>query len=436
MHTILETDGPIATLTLNRPDSLNSLDLAMMDALVVNEIAPAADDSVRCIVIRGAGRHFMAGGDIRTFAANLGAPPAQRRQDFARIVQRVHTAIEIIYRMPHPVIAAVHGAVAGFGLSLMCACDLAVAAESSYFTSAYRHIGLTPDGGATYALPRIVGIKKAMEIVLLGERFGVDEALRIGLINRVVPEAELAAALAMGVRSGFGDKRLRVWGMKSFLDGSLGSRTAEMLDGSGVSGIPQDDLVELVRQCAAAELNVCLHAIGDAAVRRALDALQPFRRAWRLWRPRLEHAQCVHRDDVPRFAAIGVIASMQPLHAVSDREMVEEMWPGRAEASYAWGALARAGAVLAFGSDAPVESAAPLLGIDAATGWRRRNRWYPELALSRSAAVRAYSHGVAYAAGMERLTGHLRPGLQCDLTIVDGTRVVATVVGGKVVARG
>jgi len=250
------------------------------------------------------------------------------------------------------------------------------------------------------------------------------------------PEAELAAALAMGVRSGFGDKRLRVWGMKSFLDGSLGSRTAEMLDGSGVSGIPQDDLVELVRQCAAAELNVCLHAIGDAAVRRALDALQPFRRAWRLWRPRLEHAQCVHRDDVPRFAAIGVIASMQPLHAVSDREMVEEMWPGRAEASYAWGALARAGAVLAFGSDAPVESAAPLLGIDAATGWRRRNRWYPELALSRSAAVRAYSHGVAYAAGMERLTGHLRPGLQCDLTIVDGARVVATVVGGKVVARG
>lgn len=202
---LLARDGAVATLTLNRPDSLNALDLAMMDALVGNVTALASDDSVRCVVIRGAGRHFMAGGDIRTFAASLDAPPAQRRQDFARIVQRVHTAIETIYRMPHPVIAAVHGAVAGFGLSLMCACDLAVAAESSYFTSAYRHIGLTPDGGATYALPRIVGVKKAMEIVLLGERFGVDEALRIGLVNRVVPEpglaaevAKLAAALASG----------------------------------------------------------------------------------------------------------------------------------------------------------------------------------------------------------------------------------------------
>jgi 2-(1,2-epoxy-1,2-dihydrophenyl)acetyl-CoA isomerase len=98
--------------------------------------------------------------------------------------------------MPQPVLAAMHGAVAGFGLSLMCACDLAVAAESSYFNSAYRHIGLTPDGGATYALPRIVGVKKAMEIVLLGERFGAAEALRIGLVNRVVPDAELAATVA------------------------------------------------------------------------------------------------------------------------------------------------------------------------------------------------------------------------------------------------
>jgi 2-(1,2-epoxy-1,2-dihydrophenyl)acetyl-CoA isomerase len=193
---LLGRDGAVATLTLNRPDSLNALDLAMMDALAANASALAADDSVRCVVIRGAGRHFMAGGDIRTFAASLDALPEERRHDFARIVQRVHTAIEIIHRMSHPVIAGVHGAVAGFGLSLMCACDLVVAADSSYFTSAYRHIGLTPDGGATYALPRIVGVKKAMEIVLLGERFGVDEAQRIGLVNRVVPDAELAAAVA------------------------------------------------------------------------------------------------------------------------------------------------------------------------------------------------------------------------------------------------
>jgi 2-(1,2-epoxy-1,2-dihydrophenyl)acetyl-CoA isomerase len=189
---LLAREGPVATLTLNRPDSLNALDLAMVDDLVGKATALAADDSVRCVVIRGAGRHFMAGGDIRMFAASLGTPPQQRQRDLARIVQRVHTAIEIVYRMPQPVLAAVHGAVAGFGLSLMCACDLVVAAESSYFTSAYRHIGLTPDGGATYALPRIVGVKKAMEIVLLGERFNVDEALRIGLVNRVVHDAALA----------------------------------------------------------------------------------------------------------------------------------------------------------------------------------------------------------------------------------------------------
>src|SRR5258708_16436780 len=223
-----------------------------------------------------------------------------------------------------------------------------------------------------------------------------------------------------------------MWGMKGFLDGSLGSRTAEMLDGSGLTCLPQDELVELVRKCAAAQLNVCLHAIGDRAVRRALDALERHRGAWRMWRPRIEHAQCVHADDQPRFARRGVIAARQAIHAVSDRELAEKEWPRYTAASYAWRALARAGTTLAFGSDAPVEKASPLLGLDAATGWRRRNRWHPELAVSRPAALRAYSFGVAYAAGMERLTGSLRAGLQGDLTIIDGDEVGATVVAGKV----
>lgn len=232
---LLARKGSIATLTLNRPASLNALDLAMMDALVGHAVALAADDSVRCVVIQGAGRHFMAGGDLRTFAAKLDAPPAQRKQDFSRIVQRVHTAIEAIYRMPHPVIAAVHGAVAGFGLSLMCACDLAVAAESSYFTSAYRHIGLTPDGGVTYALPRIVGVKKAMEIVLLGERFGVGEALRIGLINRAVPETELATMvekLAEALASG---PALALRNGKRLINESLSRSLSAQLDAEATS---------------------------------------------------------------------------------------------------------------------------------------------------------------------------------------------------------
>ncbi len=191
---LLARDGAVATLTLNRPESLNALDLDMIDALVAHTSALAGDTAVRCVVIEGAGKHFMAGGDIRMFAERLAVPPADRQRQFIRIIERVHVAIEQLQRMPQPVVASVRGAVAGFGLSLMAACDLAVAADTAYFTSAYRHIGVTPDGGSTWTLPRVVGIKKAMEIVLLGDRFDAQEALRLGLVNRVVPEAALAEA--------------------------------------------------------------------------------------------------------------------------------------------------------------------------------------------------------------------------------------------------
>jgi predicted amidohydrolase YtcJ len=247
-----------------------------------------------------------------------------------------------------------------------------------------------------------------------------------------LPLADLAHAERMGVRSGWGDEWLRIWGVKAFLDGSLGSRTAEMLDGSGTARLAQADLVDMVERCVRAELNVCLHAIGDGAVRRALDALQPHRRAWSGWRPRIEHAQCVHPKDMGRFARIGVIASMQPVHAVADRELADANWPDVAANAYAWRALENAGARLAFGSDAPVETADPLPGIDAATVWRRSARWHPELALSKASAVRAYTLGAAYAAGMEDDSGSLVPGKLCDLTVVDEGRVVATVVGGRV----
>ena len=202
---LLHRDGAIATLTLNRPASLNTLDPEMIDALIDHSAALAADDSVRCVVIKGAGKHFMAGGDIRSFGERLSDSPSDRQRNFTNLVVRMHAAIENLQRMPHPVIASVHGAVAGFGLSLMCACDLAIAAESSYFTSAYRHLGLTPDGGASYTLPRLVGLKKAMEIVLLGERFDAAEALRLGLVNRVVPGAGLEATtqqIAQSLASG------------------------------------------------------------------------------------------------------------------------------------------------------------------------------------------------------------------------------------------
>ena len=123
---------------------------------------------------------------------------------------------------------------------------------------------------------------------------------------------------------------------------------------------------------------------------------------------------------------------MQPIHAMADRELADRMWPGVTAQSYAWRALERAGARLAFGSDAPVESADPMLGIDAATAWRSRARWHPELAVTHAAALRAYTSGAAYAVGMEADLGSLRPGKLCDMTVVEDGRVTATVVGGVV----
>lgn len=198
---VLRRDGPVATLTLNRPDALNTLDGTMADAFIARATEVAHDQSLRVVVLAGAGRHFMAGGDIRSFAASLGNPPAARENAFRRLVERLHGAIEQLHRMPHPLVGRVHGAVAGFGLSLMNACDLVVAADDAYFAAAYRHIGLSPDGGGSWSLPRIVGARKAMEIMLLAERFDAAEALRLGLVNKVVPAAELDAAVAGVVAS-------------------------------------------------------------------------------------------------------------------------------------------------------------------------------------------------------------------------------------------
>jgi predicted amidohydrolase YtcJ len=247
-----------------------------------------------------------------------------------------------------------------------------------------------------------------------------------------MPVGDLPHAERMGIRSGWGDSWLRIWGVKAFLDGSLGSRTAEMLDGSGTARMGQAELEDIARRCVRARLNVCWHAIGDRAVRRALDALAPHQDAWRFWRPRIEHAQCVNPKDANRFATAGVIASMQPVHAVADRELADEYWPRVTAHAYAWGMLEKAGAKLAFGSDAPVETADPLQGIDAATAWRKRAGWHPELAISKASALRAYTIGAAYAVGMEREAGSLAVGKLCDITVVDGGRVVATIVGGRV----
>ena len=232
---ILTRDGPIATLSLNRPAALNALDFAMVDALVATTAAVAADATVRVVILAGSGRHFMAGGDIRTFAGELALDPAARQRRFQRMVEDVHAAVENLHRMPQILIGRMQGAVAGIGLSLMNACDLVVAAEDAYFTSAYRHIALSPDGGASWTLPRLVGTRKAMEILLLGDRFDAAEAQRLGLVNRVVPAAELDATVAALARRVADGPALAQRNTRRLVRGAASASLAEQLQAEAVS---------------------------------------------------------------------------------------------------------------------------------------------------------------------------------------------------------
>jgi 2-(1,2-epoxy-1,2-dihydrophenyl)acetyl-CoA isomerase len=202
---LVAREGGVATITLNRPQALNALDRELTAALREAVFSAENDAGVRCVVLRG-GEHFMAGGDLKWFKTLAeGRTSAENRVQFEAFVHEVHALILSLRRMPKPVIASVRGAAAGFGMSLMMATDLAIAADSAYFTLAYTLIGVSPDGGSTFSLPRSVGQKKAMEIALLGERFDAATAERLGLVNRVVPSSsldaetgKLAARLAAG----------------------------------------------------------------------------------------------------------------------------------------------------------------------------------------------------------------------------------------------
>ncbi|MBL8398316.1 MAG: enoyl-CoA hydratase [Candidatus Accumulibacter sp.] len=191
----------VATLTLNRPQSLNALNESMINDLGEATSLAMHDPEVRAVLINGAGNHFMAGGDLAWFREQLSLAPAERLARFDSIIAAVHASILRLKDMPKPVVGAVHGAVAGFGMSLMLACDLVLAADNAYFTLAYSNIALSPDGGSTWSLPRQVGLKQAMEIALLGERLTAARALELGLINRLLPVDELAGeSLALAQR--------------------------------------------------------------------------------------------------------------------------------------------------------------------------------------------------------------------------------------------
>jgi predicted amidohydrolase YtcJ len=271
------------------------------------------------------------------------------------------------------------------------------------------------------------------------------------------PVAQLATLLRHGVASGRGSNWLTLGGIKLFLDGSLGSRTAWMLapyeDGrdSGMALATMDEARSAVQAAARGAISATVHAIGDAAVRRALDLLETLPV---LAVPhRIEHFQCVHPDDLGRAAARGIAVSMQPAHLPEDVSLAEERWGVRGRGAYATKSLLRSGAILAFGSDVPVASIDPRLGVAAAMDRIAADGsfpggWYPDERLTLEEAVRGFTLGNAIAGGNAGRRGRLAPGYDADLVAWDVDpaaeqagegaafargRAVLTVVGGEVV---
>ncbi len=188
----LERDGALAVITLDRPDVLNAFDEALTSALTIAVDEVAADPAVRAVVITGAGRGFSAGQDLRDrFLKIVAGEDLQLGNELRR---RYHPVIAALREMRKPVIAAVNGVVAGAGLGIAVACDVRVASSSAMFRAAWSRVGLVPDAGSAYFLPRVVGLGRATDMILTGEPVNADEALRIGLVTRVWPDAEFADA--------------------------------------------------------------------------------------------------------------------------------------------------------------------------------------------------------------------------------------------------
>jgi predicted amidohydrolase YtcJ len=296
-----------------------------------------------------------------------------------------------------------------------------------------------------------------------------------------IPVYRLEHAIGVGLRTGLGDDWLRIGGVKIFADGALGPRTAAMIepyegepDNRGIAVTDKEEMMALVSQISANGLSATIHAIGDRANHDVLDVYEAVRKeeierleirdSWLNFqspisnlpanrRHRIEHVQIFHPADQERLARLGVIASMQPIHATSDMDMAGRYWGERAQYSYAWRKLLDAGTTLVFGSDAPVEPIEPLLGIYAAVTRRRPDGspgpdgWYPDQRLTMHEAIAGFSFGAAVTSGREATMGTVAPGKLADLTIFDrdiftvnhdellDVKIVGTVVDGRFMYR-
>lgn len=262
-----------------------------------------------------------------------------------------------------------------------------------------------------------------------------EQKLKLRVIKSI-PCDRLPDAIALGLRSGFGDDMLRIGAIKCFADGALGPRTAAMLmpyEGEtanrGMALMDAEQIYELGQKAVGAGFALAIHAIGDLANHEVLNAyahLRTFEKENHLphFRHRIEHVQILHPDDLGRLAENDIIASMQPIHAVSDMYIADQHLGARAAFSYAWRAISDANTLLAFGSDAPVESPNPFFGIHAAVTRQRANGepgphgWYPEQRLSLQTALEAFTTGPAYTAGLEHKLGRLSPGYFADCIVL------------------
>jgi len=278
-----------------------------------------------------------------------------------------------------------------------------------------------------------------------------------------VPVYRIEAAVGVGLRSGFGDDWLRIGGMKIFADGALGLRTSAMIapyegepDNYGIIVTDKEEMKERASFASENGFSVTIHAIGDKANHDVLDVYEAVRQEEAARgvpatarRHRIEHVQILHPDDLHRLAQLRVIASMQPIHVISDMETADRNWGERTQYSYAWRTMLDSGAVLAFGTDAPVEKIDTMPGIHASVSRRPRSGygglqgWHPEQKLTMDETIHAFTMGPAITCGQEAKLGSITPGKLADLTIFDRhiyeiphdelleAKIAGTIVGGE-----
>lgn len=204
-HILVADAERIRTITFNRPEARNAISREMIQQLISIMRSADADPSVRCLVFRGAGEHFSGGGDVKAFGETLGLAPDERRRLYRERVEASAELFAQIDAFPKPILAIARGAVAGAGLSFVMAADVAIASDTTFCVFAHTKIGIAPDSALSYFLPRVVGVRKSRELTLTGARLSAEEALKLGILSRVIPDADLdatAGKIAASLTSG------------------------------------------------------------------------------------------------------------------------------------------------------------------------------------------------------------------------------------------